>query len=472
MHPRASVVSRRTLLQSSALALAGGFTTSAHGRAAAQSLRCASFRADVTPPLGHPTIGGSWRPAVGVDDPLSALGFVLLGGDRPIVVACLDWCELRNETYLAWREALAEAVETTVDHVLLSCVHQHDAPYVDTGAQRILDAVGAGRAFCDPWFDRIARQRTAEAIERALDSARPLTHIGLGQAEVRGIASSRRVLKPDGTPYFGRYSTCADPRLRAQPEGEIDPLLKTITLYDGDQSLVTLHAYAVHPMSPYGRGVISGDFVGLARARRQASAGDSLQIYATGCSGDVTAGKFNDGSPGVRARLADALHDAMVRSERSTARYAIDQLAARSLETVLPFWNGPGLDRESMMRRAADDKVTFGRRVDGALGLSSLGFNTRDGRADGHHVLLQTLQIGPASLALFPAESFVAFQRAVQAAAPDEFTLCIGFGECAPGYIPTRQAVQEGFREEHGYCWVDETSEERIVGGMNKLLKR
>ncbi len=472
MSPRAPALSRRTLLQSSALALAGGWTTSALGRTAAPALSCAPFRADVTPPLGHPTIGGPWRPATGVDDPLAALGFVLLGGDRPIVVACLDWCELRNETYLAWREALAEAVGTTVDHVLLSCVHQHDAPYVDTGAQRILDAAGAGRAFCDPWFDRIARQRTAEAAARAVESARPLTHIGLSQAEVRGIASSRRVLKPDGTPYFGRYSTCGDPRLRAQPEGEIDPLLKTITLYDGDRPLATLHAYAVHPMSPYGRGVISGDFVGLARARRQASAGDSLQIYATGCSGDVTAGKFNDGSPGVRARLTDALHDAMVRSERSTERYTIDQLVARSQETLLPFWNGPGLDRDSLMRRAADEKVAFGRRVDAALGLSSLEFNTRDGRADGHHVHLQTLQIGPASLALFPAESFVAFQRAVQSAAPDAFTMCIGFGECAPGYIPTRQAVQEGFREEHGYCWVDETAEERIVGGMLKLLKR
>ncbi|MBA4019463.1 MAG: hypothetical protein C0483_20040 [Pirellula sp.] len=472
MNPRAPNISRRALLQTSALALAGGYTTSALGRAASTSLRCASFHVDVTPPLGHPTIGGSWRPATGIDDPLSALGIVLLGGDRPIVVACLDWCELRNETYLAWREALAEAVETKIDHVFLSCVHQHDAPYVDTGAQRILDAAGAGRAFCDPWFDRIARGRTADAVARSLAAARPLTHIGLGQAEVRGVASSRRVLKPDGTPYFGRFSACSDPRLRAQPEGEIDPLLKSVTLYDGAAALATLHAYAVHPMSPYGRGMISGDFVGLARARRQASAGDSLQIYATGCCGDVTAGKFNDGSAAVRGRLTDALHDAMVRSERSTERFAIDQLAARSEETLLPFWNGPGLDQESMARRAADEKLAFGRRVDAALGLSSLEFNMRDGGSEGHHALLQTLQIGPAHLALFPAESFVAFQRAVQSAAPDAFTMCIGFGECAPGYIPTRQAVQEGFREEHGYCWVDETAEDRIVGGMLKLLKR
>ncbi|MGC3971539.1 MAG: hypothetical protein QM775_30605 [Pirellulales bacterium] len=341
---------------------------------------------------------------------------------------------------------------------------------MSTSAQRILDQVGATRAFCDPWFDRLARERTAEAVRRALPTARPLTHVGLGQAEVRGIASNRRVLKPDGTPYFGRYSACGDPRLRAQPEGEIDPLLKTITLYDGDRPLATLHSYAVHPMSPYGRGIVSGDFVALARARRQCATGDQLQIYATGCSGDVTAGKFNDGSPNVRAQLTDALHDAMVRSDQSVERFAVDRLEARVAEIVLPFWKTPSLEPEAMHKRAADDKTAFGNRVDAALGLSSWNFNRRDGRSVGHHLLLQALKIGPADIALYPAESFVGFQLAVAKSRPDKFTFSVGFGECAPGYMPTKQAVAEGFREEHHYCWVDETAEDRIVGGMRKLL--
>jgi hypothetical protein len=469
--PRARrLVTRRHVLQSFALGAFGGFTTSALGRSRAPSLRCATFQADVTPPLGHPTIGGGWRPATGIDDPLSALGFILLGGDRPMVVACLDWCELRNETYLAWREALAEAAETTVDHVVLSCVHQHDAPYVDVGAQRILEAADSRRALCDPWFDRLAQERTAEAVRRALPTARPLTHVGLGQAKVEGIASNRRVLKPDGTPYFGRYSACGDPKLRAQPEGEIDPELKSLTLFDGDRPLATLHSYAVHPTSPYGRGVISGDFVALARARRQRATGDQLQVYATGCSGDVTAGKFNDGGRDVRAKLTSALHDAMVGSDQSIERFAVERLESRAAEIVLPFWETPSLQPDALQKRVADEKGAFGSRVDAALGLSSRKFNERNGQSLGHHLLLQSLRIGPTDVALFPAESFVGFQLAVQQSRPEAFTLSVGFGECAPGYIPTKQAVAEGFREEHGYCWVDETAEDRIVGGMKKLL--
>ena len=58
----------------------------------------ATFSADVTPPLGHPCMGGGIAPASRIDDRLEAIGFVLRGGTlaRPVVFVSLDWCELRN----------------------------------------------------------------------------------------------------------------------------------------------------------------------------------------------------------------------------------------------------------------------------------------------------------------------------------------------------------------------------------------
>ena len=55
--------------------------------------------------------------------------------------------------------------------------------------------------------------------------------------------------------------------------------------------------YAVHPMSYYGRGGVSADFPGMARARRQSDDPGVFQIYFTGCAGDTTAGKYNTGDP-------------------------------------------------------------------------------------------------------------------------------------------------------------------------------
>src|SRR6218665_2637402 len=99
-------------------------------------LRIATFRGDVTPPLGHSLCGGWIKPVEVVDDPLEALGFVILGAGKPIVVCAVDWTGLLNSAHLAWRKALAEAVGTTPDRVAVQCVHQHNAPFACLDAQK------------------------------------------------------------------------------------------------------------------------------------------------------------------------------------------------------------------------------------------------------------------------------------------------------------------------------------------------
>src|SRR5262249_19545838 len=69
------------------------------------------------PPLDHPLCGGWIKPVVGVDDPLKAVGVVLLGPEAPAVLCAVDWCGLRNDAHLAWRKALARAAHTTPERV-------------------------------------------------------------------------------------------------------------------------------------------------------------------------------------------------------------------------------------------------------------------------------------------------------------------------------------------------------------------
>src|SRR5437588_4675601 len=104
------------------------------------ALHLAGFRCDVTPPLGHPLCGGWIEPARAVDDPLRAVGVVLLGPSAPVVLCAVDWCGIRNDANLAWREALATAAHTTPGRVAVQCVHPHNASFADTRAQELLDA--------------------------------------------------------------------------------------------------------------------------------------------------------------------------------------------------------------------------------------------------------------------------------------------------------------------------------------------
>ncbi|MCC6512255.1 MAG: hypothetical protein IT423_24365, partial [Pirellulaceae bacterium] len=101
-------------------------------------IHIAPFRFDVTPPVGHGCCGNWIKPIEGYDDPMEAIGFVLMGAGKPIVVCAVDWTGLLNEAHVAWRTAMAEAAGTTPDRVAVQVVHQHNAPFACLEAARIV----------------------------------------------------------------------------------------------------------------------------------------------------------------------------------------------------------------------------------------------------------------------------------------------------------------------------------------------
>ena len=226
----------------------------------------APFRFDVTPPENHPLCGGWITPVRQVADSLEAIGFVLLSSEKPIVICAVDWTGILNEAHVAWRRALAEAAGTTPDRVAVQCVHQHDAPFACVASEKLIARQNAGLTVLDLEFFQTCLDRGKNAVREALPQVKSLTHIATGQAKIDRVASNRRVdLTPDGKVRRMRGSSCRVPELIAMPEGSIDPQLKTVAFYSGEQKVVACHYYATHPMSHYGRGEVSSDFVGLAR---------------------------------------------------------------------------------------------------------------------------------------------------------------------------------------------------------------
>lgn len=409
----------------------------------------ATFSVDITPPIGHACMGGGILAAKEVVDPLYARGVVLLGGGTPLVFCAADWCEIRNAAYDQWRGALADAAGTTRERVFFASVHQHDTPVADLAAQALLDARKLPNALCDVAFNTATVQKVADALRAALPHARRVTHYGWGQARVVDVASNRRVVAPDGTVSFPRNSATADPAVRAAPEGTIDPFLKTLSFWDGDTAVAALHAYAVHPMSYYGKGGISADFPGIARAKRQADAPAVFQIYFSGCSGDVTAGKYNDGNPANRPVLAEKLYAAMKAAWAATERAPLGEITFRNVPLTLPVREQGGYTVSELEKTLNDDTAaTFQRN------LAAMGLSWRARHDAGEAIDVPAADFGRAQFLLLPAESFVGYQLFAQQAAPGSFVVTAGYGECAPGYIPTAEAEAENFIESHDWCWV------------------
>jgi hypothetical protein len=298
-----------------------------------------------------------------------------------------------------------------------------------------------------------------------LKTARRVTHVGTGQAKVEEVASNRRYLRADGRPAFDRMSATRDPAIREQPEGLIDPRLKTLSFWDGDRPVLALSGYATHPMSYYGRGGVSADFVGLARQRRQHDLPDVFQIYATGCSGNVTAGKFNDGSPANRPVLADRIHRAMVAAWAATERSPIERAEFRTTPLRLEPRDGPGFTVADLKERLATDPRPFGQC------LAALGLAWR-ARADaGHAIDVPVLHLGKAQLLVLPGESYVEYQLLAQRTRPDAFVVTLGYGEAGTGYIPTDRHFAEGDSNLADWCWVAPGSQARMARAIEAALR-
>jgi hypothetical protein len=400
-------------------------------------LHLATFSADVTPPPGHPLCGGWIEPVRAVDDPLKAIGVVLLGMGRPVVLCAVDWCGLRDEALTAWRDALAKAAHTVPECVEVHCVHQHNAPFADVGAERLIEATPAPHPSLDLKFFAQAVERSAEALQGSLAKAERFTHIGIGQAKVEGVASNRRILGPNGKVKATRYSASKDPALRAEPEGLIDPWLKTLSFWDGDTPRALLHYYATHPMSYYGDGRVTSDFVGLARQLFQDEVKGVPTVYYTGCAGNVTAGKYNDGTHETRAVLRDRMLAGMRAAWKATAKHPVSGWEWRVEPVKLPpraeATFGAAASREAL----ADPKQPAAKRNNAAFQLAWLERIEQP-------INLTCLDLGPAQVVHLPGEPFVEYQLAAQERRPGGFVCVAGYGDGGPGYIPTAKAYLEG----------------------------
>lgn len=453
---------RRTFLAGAAASWAAG-PLLADAATHRGDLRLAPFRFDVTPPLGHSCCGGWIKPVEAVDDRLEAIGFVLLGAGKPIVLCAVDWTGLLNRAHIQWRNALAEAAETTPDRVAVQCVHQHNAPFACLDAQEIVSQYEELPAIVDVDFFQRCLDAGRTAVKNALPKAQPVTHLQVGEAKVEKVASNRRVMRDEQRRIVRmRGSSCRDEELRALPEGLIDPLVKTVAFCNKDRRLAACHYYATHPMSYYADGRVSSDFAGLARKRLQAEQPETTHIYFTGCSGNIAAGKYNDGSKPVRKLLTDRLFAGLRRAESKLRDVELKNVSWQTVDLV-PTPRAT-YSAEAIARQIADPNQRVVNRNRPSYTLAWLKRMEK-----GTPILLSALRLGEASLLHLPAECFVQYQLAAQSTAPEQFVATAAYGDGGPWYIPVADEYAcGGYEVSVAFC--EPTIEAALKSGVNKLL--
>jgi hypothetical protein len=426
-------------------------------------LKVGVFEINVTPPIGSPVAYAYTRSIV---DSLTAKGIVILSDENPVVLCAVDWIGIANEGQDAWRESLAKAAGTSTDRVSVHTVHQHDGVSCDFTTEGILDEYGLGGWKSDTLFQRKAIRSVALAVEHAIQNAQPVTHLGFGQAKVEKVASNRRILGKDGTVKLTRWSRTEDTAAIAAPEGLIDPWLKCVSFWNEDQAIVVLNYYATHPMSHYGQGDVSSDFPGIARDRRENELGIP-HIYFSGAGGNITAGKYNDGSPENRPVLAARMEKAMQKAWENTEKTPMiySDFDWNNAEVRLPL--AEHLDEEKLLAQLSDEQSDSTSKLVAADHLAWLRRTQ-----EGHMVSVSSIRLGNVWLLNIPGEAFIEYQLAAQEMKPGEHVCTAAYEEYGPGYLCTEIAYsQGGYESSERASLVSPEIEQVLLSSISEVLK-
>ena len=421
-------------------------------------LRVAPFAAEVTPPLGAPLCLGLVVPGTSVSDPLEARGLVFLPeGQQPIVICAVDWLGIGNSSHDRWRAALAVAAGTVPSRVAVQTVHQHDAPGDDASAEELLRMRDLPGVLQDEPFAQAALARVVAAVRRAKSSR--VTHIGVGSSPVRDIASNRRIVSPEGKFLFQRFTACKASPFCDAPVGVIDPQLDSVSFWDKERRVATLTYYATHPMSYYGKGAISADFVGMARRQQT----ETFAIHFTGAAGNIGAGKYNDGAPENRAKLAGRLGEAMQQARGAEKRYPVEALRWKVVSPTLPL--RPEFTEERILADMENAKLIPRDRANAGRYLAWHRLVKAGRRID-----ISSLRLGAVSLLHMPGELFVEYQLAARKMRSNEAVALAAYGDYGPMYIGTRKAYAEGGYETGIVSRVGPQVEDVLMGSMREVL--
>ena len=452
------------------------------------AVRIAVFDVDASPPVGSPL---AYDTNIEVQNPLSCRGIVLLptqdnaarnsDANRPIVLCAVDWIGIGNAAHREFREALAAAAGTTPSRVAVHTLHQHDAPWCDFTSDELVAKYKITYRPFDSAFARGVIRRAAAAVKDALGRSQPITHVGLSAAEVKQVASNRRILGPDGKVLYVRYTATKDAKIREFPEGTIDPLLRMITLWNGERPLAVLSYYATHPQSYYRTGKANPDFPGLARNARQESTGVP-HIHFNGAGGNIGAGKYNDGSPENRQVLAGRVADAMERAWKATKKSPLTATDVGWTTTEVALPPALHLDEKSLVAlvegRASEAAADKSGDADAKpptpqeqfIAATKLAWLRRC--QAGEKTELACLRLGRARILHLPGELFVEYQLEAQRLRPDSFVAVASYGDYGPAYIGTEIAyAQGGYETARNSSFVAPEVEGVLVRGIAKLLE-
>lgn len=240
-------------------------------------LKAGFSRVDITPPFGTPLAGYyEMRYADGVLDPIELNAVALNDGERTVVIITADVLLVRMAVCDQLRALIAERCGIPADHILINSLHSHTA-------LRIGGKPG-GAVVSDAAYLDVLYRRFADVAQMAIDDMADATYGTAMQHALADLSFVRRYFLKDG-----RLKTNPATHTPAEIEGPAARADNNVYLLrfkrEGKKDIALVN-FGTHP-DVIGGTKVSADWPGFARRIFEAAHEDAVCVLMNGFQGDT-----------------------------------------------------------------------------------------------------------------------------------------------------------------------------------------
>lgn len=406
---------------------------------------------DFTPRAGLPLMG-NFRDdysARGVHDPLCAKAVVFADsqGAKAAVLA-VDLCMLDRDNVALMRRVIGSQCDVPPENVLIHATHTHSGPATNGQYSFGID-FAAYRADADALLAQAA-SAVAVANARLTDVT-----LSIGYAEEDRLSFNRRLRRKDGSTQMNWEALMPgfDPAQVEGAWGPIDPQVACLVVEESKTPTAAIVNFALHPAILAGDNwLYSADYPGYLAEALARTLGDRFSsVFVNGCSGNVNHVDYREPHQGrgypmaqrVGYMLAAAAHQAI----RARALVAADRISVSCQQVTLPRIQIGEATREWCRRILEEARQNpLQGQVDGLPDayFADARLKMYDKQEKPDAVEVMAIRIGDLALVGLPGENFAESGLEIKRRSPARHTLVAGLANDAIGYLPRREAFEQG----------------------------
>jgi len=375
---------------------------------AAQPLRAAAVKVDITPKTPQWLLGYQARQSDGVHDSIFHRVLALEAGGTPFYLISTDVCLFSPNFHDAVMRELQNRTGIDPAHVWWSVTHTHAAPEI--GPPDMYKALlGRSDHEWDREYTAFATQALIDAVRSARDRLEPAR---LGFVTTTANANiNRRARDVDGRISLG-----------LNPDGPVDRQVNLIRVQRSDGSpLALVINYAMHGTVMSGQNLkVSGDGPGVVAAYLEEQLGGTV-LYVNGAAGNVAPiySVYADPSSGHLSQFRVLLGDKVIAAVRAMPP-GTDRVAIRHGAQIVETPRRPDLVwPDELAPYASPDRA----RV---------------------RLPLRFVAINDTVMWAAPVEMFCEISMNLRDGSPFKRTFYFGYTNGWFGYLPTAKAFDEG----------------------------